>query len=482
MPLHNKAFWGIVFFLIGILFAGFVNYWQEGFLIIVLAAFITALTFLVFNNANRGKFKWFAGLTLFMVFGAGYYLVFDNNQKNINIPYDKNSVIEGLVIDVSKSLVSQTLVLKLLPPHKGNIQIMSDKYPEFKYGDILRVNGSIRRPSDSASNYFEKEGIFGLSGFSKIEILEKGKGSRARGFLFAIKSFVESSFNRFLPKEKSSFMSGLILGETSEFDKKFKEKMSITGTTHLVALSGYNITIIAKAIVLSLGIWLSRRKTFWISLVAIFGFVVMTGSDASVVRAAIMAVLVLLADRLERAYSFRNSIAIAAFLMILFNPKILLFDIGFQLSFAAVMGLIYLKPAIHMAFKIKNESGILAWRENLTTTLSAQAAVLPIILSNFGLFSPISLATNVLILTFIPITMFLGAMVVVLGIFSDILAQVFAWIANIFLSYELWIIDVFAKIKLQISVQNFSIVISIIYYFLLIGLIMHSKKKSDYLS
>jgi len=230
-------------------------------------------------------------------------------------------------------------------------------------------------------------------------------------------------------------------------------------------------------VMLALGLWFSRRKIFLLSTLTIILFVIMTGAEASVVRAAIMGFIVLLANQVQRLYSFRNAIAIAAFLMILFNPKILVWDIGFQLSFAAVMGLVYLEPAIRKLFKVSPKPGFLNWRANLLTTVSAQLAVIPILLSNFSSFSLIGFLTNILVLTFVPATMFLGLLVVAAGILSYYLAQVIGWLANIFLSYEIGVIDLFAKIPIQISVQSFSLIFSVLYYVIIITVILYARRR-----
>ena len=373
----------------------------------------------------------------------------------------------------------QNLVLELKEPHSGKIRITTPRYPSWNYGDLVEVRGMIKKPSEQSANYFEKEGIFGTISFPEITLKESSQGSPIKTALFKIKGFSESTFKRVLPPEKAALLSGLTLGETAEFSKEFREKMSLTGTSHLVALSGYNITVVGKGVMLALGFWFSRRKRFLGAVLAIVLFVIMTGAEASVVRAAIMGFIVLLADQTQRVFSFRNAIAIAAFLMILFNPRILVWDIGFQLSFAAVMGLVYLEPAIRKLFKVSPKPGFLRWRENLLTTVSAQLTVIPILLSNFGSFSLIGFLTNVLVLTFVPVTMFLGLLTVAAGIFSYYLAQVFGWLANALLSYEIGVIDLFSRIPFQISAESFSVFLSFLYYAATIAFIQYSYRKKE---
>ena len=190
----------------------------------------------------------------------------------------------------------------------------------------------------------------------------------------------------------------------------------------------------------------------------------MTGAEASVVRAAVMGGIILLAKQIGRVHSIRNAIAAAAFIMILYNPKILRFDLGFQLSFMALLGIVYLSPAIRKFLKMKEEDGFLNWRENFLTTTSAQLAVLPLILINFDNFSLLSLPANILILEAIPLTMILGFILGIIGFIALPLAIIFSWFVNLFLIYELGIIDVFSKISIPIA--EIGIIGAIIYYLL----------------
>ena len=249
-----------------------------------------------------------------------------------------------------------------------------------------------------------------------------------------------------MPQEKAVFLAGLTLGETSEFTPELKTKLRLTGTTHLVALSGYNISIIAKVAALILGAWLSRRWSFILTTLLITGFVIMTGAEASVVRAAIMGFILLLADQINRQYFLRNALALTALTMVVINPKVLAFDLGFQLSFLAVLGIVYLRPWLQKLFHFKDDPGILSWRANFLTTTAAQLAVLPLLLTNFGYFSPISILTNILILEFIPITMALGFFTAAAAIFSYPLALTIGWLAQLFLGYILGVINICEKI------------------------------------
>lgn len=474
MRLHDIAFWFISFFLIGVLLASFINGWQDRFLVVGLTAIFIACVLMAFQK------YWLGAVAFSIMLGAGYYFLFDFYQGRVSIPFDEKTAVTGVVEKSSTGLEKQDVVIALDAPYSGRIKATTQVYPTWRYGDRLSLEGVIRRPGEESKNYLAKEGVFGTIGFAKMSPIASGQGSPLKAALFRIKDFAEVTIAKALPPERAAFLSGLVLGDTSKFSKEFREKMSVTGTSHLVALSGYNITVIAKGIVFLFGFWLSRRKTFWVSALAIAGFVVMTGAEASVVRAAIMALIVFIAEHSERMYSFRNAIVIAAFLMVLFNPRILVWDVGFQLSFAAVMGLVYLEPAIQGFFNPERKPGFFKWRENLATTASAQLAVLPILLSTFGIFSPLSLLTNILILTFVPFTMTLGFLVIATGIFSAFLSSVLGWITNMLLAYEMGVINFFSGFDFKISVSGFGIALSMIYYVFLVGFIIYARTRKNY--
>ncbi len=401
MRIYDTAFYLAGFFILGVLLASL----KLSFSIILAAAALMAVLFL-FTGFFRKSMKsfWLAGLCLVIIPGAFYYFRWNVYQiKNVNIVFDKEINFQGLVMRNPERGNQQKLTVALQPPGSGNILVKLQPYPSFDYGDLINFKGVIKRPEPvSYADYLTKEGIFGTIAFPKTELMAKNQGSAMKSSLFKLKEKIVINFQKTLPPEKAAFLAGITLGERQEFSKEFKEAMSKSGTTHLVALSGYNITIIVLAMFALFNYFLSRRLTFILTVLAIFGFVLMAGAEASVVRAAIMGFIALLASQVSRLYSVRNAIVLAAFFMVLINPKVLYFDTGFQLSFAALIGIIYLSPAIKKFFKISDEPGILSLRENFLTTLSAQLFVLPFLVLNFGKFSLIAFLTIALITGFRP--------------------------------------------------------------------------------
>ena len=194
-----------------------------------------------------------------------------------------------------------------------------------------------------------------------------------------------------------------------------------------MAISGYNITILANIILWFCVFFLPRKKAFWIVLCILGLFVILTGAQASVVRAAIMGVLILYAHNQGRLSSPVNALALTAVIMVGISPMILRYDIGFQLSFMATIGLIYLGPIIDSyLYKIPNHWKL---RETAVMTISAQIAVLPLILFYFGTLSLVSVPTNILILPIIPWAMLIGFITGLSGFILLILGKIIGYIA-----------------------------------------------------
>ena len=200
--------------------------------------------------------------------------------------------------------------------------------------------------------------------------------------------------------------------------------------------------IISEAILLGLVWFFRRRIAFWISVVVIILFVILTGASASVVRAAVMGLLLSFAHGYGRLYDQKNSIILAGAVMIYHNPLTLVFDIGFQLSFAAVLGLIYLYPWLESrSYKI-SKLGVI--KELILMTLSAQIAVAPLLIYYFGNFSLISLPANILILPFIPAAMLAGFITGLVGIIYQPIGQFIGYIAWAITTYQIEVVRYFS--------------------------------------
>lgn len=443
MHIHESVFWGIVFFLVGILLTS-----PENFVAITIAIVVIATGIGLFAYQKRNKrTAWFAGLALCTIIGAMYWTGYNVHQKNKTAPLiGKQVTITGHVLDVRRSEKSQRMTIDLDTPNAGKVSVMARPYPIVRYGDVITVSGAIKKPDEKNRLYLQKDALFATMQFPVVKLVKQNDGNPILMRLLDIRQRSVARYKRLLPQKEAALLAGITLGERAEFDKEFREQMANSGTTHLVALSGYNIAVVAEAILLICGFVMRRSAAFYATLTTIIGFVVMAGAEASVVRAAIMGSIVLLAGHIGRAHSMRNAIAVSACTMVLWNPNVLRYDLGFQLSFLALIGIVYLKPHMDRIVKRK-KNGFMDWRENLSGTLSAQLMVFPILMQAVGSFSLMSLVSNIVILPFIPVTMGLGFATAGLGFIAQPLAQLPAWIASVLLKYEIATIGLFGARK-----------------------------------
>jgi len=233
-----------------------------------------------------------------------------------------------------------------------------------------------------------------------------------------------------LTEPYAGLLSGLIVSGKEAMPKDMLEEFRRAGVIHIVVLSGFNLTVIAAFMKI-----IFRSVRF--SVVGIILFVIMTGAQATVVRAAIMVLTVILAKRLGRNFSAPRALLVAAFLMLLHNPKILVFDPSFQLSFLATCGLIFVTPIVEKYLsRVPEKWGL---RTTTATTLATQMTVLPLLIYSIGDFSLVSLPANILILFVIPATMLVGFIAAVIAYVSTILALPFTYMAYLLLA---WILGV----------------------------------------
>ncbi|MBI2049990.1 MAG: ComEC family competence protein [Candidatus Staskawiczbacteria bacterium] len=420
------------------------------------------------------------GITRLQIFE----LNIENNQlKKLN---DKEEVVlTGKIIgepDVRYN--SQKLKVEIESP-KGIALITTGRYPNYYYLDKLRIKGKLKTPFEtedfSYKNYLLKDGIYSVVDFPKIEILDKGDGNLVDFVYWRILQFKqklrESIRKNYLPPG-SSILEGMILGDSNVMSQDLKNKLNNTGLRHIIAVSGTHVVILAAILMsflLVLGLW--RTQAFYISIVFVWLYIILTGLPASGVRAGIMGSIFLLAQKLGRQNTSKRTITMAAALMLFQDPWLLLYDVGFQLSFLASMGIIYLEPFLKNLFKIftKNKAGNLL--NIISTTLAAQIFTLPAMVYNFGNISLISPITNLLILPIVPSLMIFGFLASFLGAVSQFLGQIIFLPCWFLLAYFIKIIDIFSQ---SFAIKTFENVhwIWLIVFYLAMGLAVYWLQKN----
>lgn len=287
--------------------------------------------------------------------------------------------------------------------------------PPLAYGDGVRLEGRLGRATSFADfdypAYLRKEGVRAVMVRPRMDratvdlpLTERAAVAAVRG-IGAVRDAFTASVRRAVPEPASSYLVGILVGGRAALPQRVVDDFSRTSTSHVLAISGYNITILAMAVMTALAGHLGRRRAMLVTIGAIAVFVVMTGAGASVVRAAVMGVLVLVAGALSRQADMGAVILLSAAVMVWSNPLLLRDDVGFQLSFAALIGLVYLEPLITARLGRAGEHAV---GRIVSSTTAAQLAVLPLILYYFHTLSVVGPLANLLILPAVPMTMALG--------------------------------------------------------------------------
>ncbi len=360
---------------------------------------------------------------------------------------------------------------------KDRVLVVAPMYGDYKYGDELKVRGTLKWPENfetesgkvfNYQKYLEKDGIFFLLEFAEVERVGESKGNKVIESLLNIKLWFVERFSKLLPEPESSLLAGLVVGEKQGLGKEWNDNFRTVGLSHIVVLSGYNLSVVAENILKITGLLLSKNLSLIAGAVGIIAFALAVGGGATVLRASLMALIALLARATGRLYQATVALAVAGVLMLLWNPLVLVHDLGFQLSFLATLGVIHgpvlFTPYFH---KITDRWGV---KEVLLTTLSAQIIVLPWILYTTGNLSLVALPANLLVLPLIPLTMLFG--------FLTAFLAPFAFISHLLLAYVLLIVKILAALPLAaVVVKQFPLFLVIISYLLIAYFVYWQNKK-----
>jgi competence protein ComEC len=405
--------------------------------------------------------------------------------------------VEGLVAGKpSVKNGSQKFTLDVSPLRRGHggnvsINVTAKDIPPVAYGDKVLVSGTLALPENFMTgqgiefdyvSYLYKDDILYQLKNSTLAVESHGHGNWLVGKLIPVKDAIVTSFHRVLPGREADLLAGLNLGEKSNIDSAFRDDLVTTGTIHMIALSGYNVTVVANALrdlfVDILG--LSARVASFAGGICIILFVVMTGLQSSAIRAGIMALIGLFARGKGRAYDAFRALILAGFIMILYDPKYLVYDVSFQLSFLATLGIIFVTPALEQKFARipKKFLFIIPLREAMSVTLGAQLGVLPFILFKMGTLSIISLPANIMALPAVPFAMGIGMLAGLVGWFSPGIAYPFSIVTYGLLRYITGTIQFFAKVPYAaVVLKHFPLWLCLALYALLIWWLYNVWKK-----
>ncbi len=277
---------------------------------------------------------------------------------------------------------------------------------------------------------------------------------------------------------QSAVLKAVFLGDRYGLSDELKEKLNISGTRHIVAISGMHMIIMTQILLflaLAIGLW--RGQAFYFVLTLLIIYILMIGAPASAVRAGLMAGLLLLAQKIGRLRSADRAVVLAATTMLAVNPSLLKADVGFQLSFMATLSIIYLKPIFDE--KTINWPNPWHFKDILTMTLAAQLGTLPVLIFHFGRLSLISPLANLLIVPLLPVIMISGMILSFAGLVWLSLAKIIAWSVWWLLSYVVKVVDYLSSVPLAaLEFRKVSLIILISYYLALGGFVWYKKLRS----
>lgn len=385
----------------------------------------------------------FIGLGLF-VFGFCYSHIFISyHQPNpfLSSKISQKTELQGLVIkDPIQKEKSTEVVVKT---NFGKILLFTNSYPVVSYGEKINFKGKIKKPesfvTDSGRifnypNFLSKDGIFFIESYPSITPLSINQGNFAKEKLFALKETITNGMKKIISYPQSALLEGITISGKNALPIEINEQFKKAGISHVVVLSGYNVTIVALIIV-GLVSKLPRYLSFGLATIGIASFCIMAGGTSTILRASIMSFLFLLAKFTKREANANRLLFIAGGIMIFFNPLIIFYDPSFQLSFLATFALINISPFFFK--KLTFIPGSFLFREIIATSTSVQLFLLPFLAYSMGTISLVSLISNILILSFIPITMLGGFISSILSFFNLYLAYAPGLFTHLLLTYEL---------------------------------------------
>lgn len=438
----------------------------------------------VLANYSRGTSYFWWMMTLFAFAFGGFRHAFvpqtsDLAQYNVV----GAATIEGVIVS-EPDFRDDRVQVRLQAEHiqfgadsfetSGLVLVNAPRLSNIAYGNRIRVTGQLSTPAVydtfSYADYLARQGVFSLMDNTIIEVINEGEGNLIFGMLLRSKTHLRRLIGAALPDPEAALLTGILLGNERGIDPKLAEDFTRVGASHVIAISGFNMAIIAGLV---MGILEKRFKDRrWIATsIGIFVLAVYTllvGANAAVVRAAIMSSLLFIAPQMNRRSYVPASLALVAILMSFQNPLVL-WDLSFQLSFFAVLGLVLFTEPLESGFNglmhgimpAPIAKPLIAFlNEPLVVSVAALIMTLPLIILYFGRLSLVSLLVNLLIVPVQALLLLCGGLALIIAIVSPELAQVFFWLDMLLLNWTIGVVRFFGDFTyadVEISLPSYLI-------------------------
>jgi competence protein ComEC len=344
------------------------------------------------------NFKTIFIFIIFFFLGIWRYEFYQTKQPKITFINQKIVLIGRVSEEVDPGANYQKIILETtkINNEENNLLVLLSlpKYPEYQYGDFLEVTGKLERPENWSEfrydRYLARYNIYATMSWPEISFIKKSRDIYS--YLLDLKAKIYLLINQSLPEPAAGLANALLLGYKNTLDKEDKNTFSCLGLSHVIAISGSHLTLLSLIAVNFLTIFgFSKFQSFKPVVIFIWLYTVLTGVQTSALRSAIMISLVLWGQKNGRSNSGGRILFITAATMLFFNPLLLRDDLGFQLSFLAMLALIYFQP---LGEKIFGQGSV---KSSLILTINSQLLTWPITAYNFGVFSLIAPLANLLI-------------------------------------------------------------------------------------
>lgn len=415
-------------FLFGIGLASWIVFPLESLMLLVIAGI--CLLIAIFTSSRIAR----------LIFAISCAVTLGVFRYQFEIPDSRPSIVEwiGESVRVSGTVVrdpastdrSQSVIFDQLVIEKQSVAnrliAWVPRYPELAYGDHLSVRCELQAPQPfegfAYDRYLAKDDILATClTYDQPYVEFRNQGNSIRSIIYHLRSSIELAIERALPEPHATLARGLLLGQ-DELSDAWQTRFRRVGLSHIVAASGYNVTVFLSVLFAGIIWFLPRKRAFVFLLVAIGLYVLLAGAEAPVVRAGLMAAVALFGRHLGRHAAPRNLLVVAAVVMLLVNPLLLRDDVGFQLSLLATGGILFFSKRLSERFAFVPEA--FGLREAWSTSLAATMATLPLTVFQFGTLSLVSPIANLLVLPLIPFTMAVASLS---ALFAVLLPFAAAW-------------------------------------------------------
>lgn len=343
---------------------------------------------------------------------------------------------------------------------EGMVLVKAPIISEVRYGDRITATGQLITPAEydtfSYADFLGRSEIFSIMDNAAIAIISSNHGAPLYTALLNIKAQARDLINRALPDPAAALLRGILLGDESGLAPQLSDAFSRVGASHIIAISGFNMAIISGVVMAVLGRMLPERKRFaaFVGIVFIIGYTLLVGANSAVVRAAIMSSLLIIGGALQRKTFVPASLAFVVLVMSLQTPTVL-WDISFQLSFFAVLGLALFVDPLSKGFERlllmlfpRPMANTLAsvLQEPLVVSIAAQLTTLPLILIYFQRFSILAIPVNLLIVPVQPALLVIGGVAVLCAFLFPLLGQLLFWVDWLLLSWTIGVVRAGAQL------------------------------------